>query len=272
MFTNIMHNPIYMKRVHYNPNLQLHGFANVRLTSWQFGNGSAPHWRWYWNRNEGAFVQLDDIEVALTPEHYVLIPPNTPFKCRLEQPVDHLYLHFTVAEPYWSIAPEIFQFPVDDHVRLLVEQISQGLIDDPRNDQRLCVHGYTLAFTGLSKIPSNRLKLHKSDPRIDRVLEIMDVKLEKRLSNDELAAVAGLHTNAFIRLFKDVTGYSPQKYMNVKRIERACIMLHNTSVSIEEVAESLGFCDRFHFSRVFRQIHGMGPASFIKTLILAPSE
>lgn len=261
-----------MKRVHYNPNVQLHGFSSVRLTGWEFGSLSAPYWRWYWNAQPGAFIMLEGHEVALTPDRYVVIPPNTPFSCRLESPVDHLYLHFTASEPYWSVSPELFSFAVDDHVRFLVEQLSQGLIDDPRNDQRLCIHGYTLAYTGLSRIPSNRLKLHKSDPRIDKVLEVMDIKLEKRLTNDDLAAVANLHTNAFIRLFKDVTGYSPQKYMNIKRIERACIMLHNTSVSIEEVAESLGFCDRFHFSRVFKQIHGMGPASFIKTLILAPKD
>lgn len=261
-----------MKKAHYNPDLQIHRFSYGRLSSWQFANMSAPYWRFYWNRIPGAVITLNDIDYPLTPESFFLLPPNTAFSSRLDAPVDHLYLHFTATEPYWSVQPEVFLFPVSEDIRDLITQISEALVGDPRNDQRLCVQGYALAYLGLSKVPADRLKLHLTDPRIDHALEIMEIKLERRLTNDELAEVAGMHPNAFTRLFKSVTGQSPQKYMNVKRIERACIMLHNTSVSIEEVAEALGFCDRFHFSRVFKQVRGVGPAAFIKTLILGPAD
>jgi AraC-like DNA-binding protein len=263
---------IRMKKAHHNPDLQIHGFSYDHLSSWQFANMSAPYWRFYWNRLPGATLTLNGVEYPLTPDHFFLLTPNTAFSSRLDAPVDHLYLHFTASEPYWSVQPEIFQFKLTDDIHDLTAQVSEALVGDPRNDQRLCVQAYALAYLALSKVPADRLKLHKTDPRIDHVLEMMDVKLERRLTNDELAEVAVMHPNAFTRLFKSVTGMSPQKYMNVKRVERACIMLHNTSVSIEEVAEALGFCDRFHFSRVFKQVRGVGPAAFIKTLILAPTD
>jgi transcriptional regulator GlxA family with amidase domain len=31
---------------------------------------------------------------------------------------------------------------------------------------------------------------------------------------------------------------------------------------VEQIAEATGFWDRYHFSRVFKQVRGMGPAEF----------
>jgi transcriptional regulator GlxA family with amidase domain len=42
--------------------------------------------------------------------------------------------------------------------------------------------------------------------------------------------------------------------------------LHHSALSIEQIAERCGFCDRYHFSRVFQKHREMGPATFRRTL------
>ena len=68
--------------------------------------------------------------------------------------------------------------------------------------------------------------------------------------------------NAFMRLFKAQYGLTPHTVIQRKRIEKACIMLHFSNASIEQIAEATGFCDRFHFSRTFKHIQGIAPAAF----------
>ncbi len=257
-----------MASIHYDPDVSLLCCFQQHLTGWRFDNLSAPFWRLYWNRSHGATVFLLGQELNMDPDMFYLIPPNTPFASCLTQPLDHLYVHFTVREPYYSLKPEIFEFPLENEILKLVSEISTSIETEEYNDQRFCMLVSALAHFALAKVPADRLKLYRTDPRIDHVLEAMELHLDRKQPNERLAEVAGMHTNAFTRLFRKVTGYSPQRYLNMKRIERACIMLHSMSVSIEEIAESLGFCDRYHFSRVFKQIRGMGPAAFQKTLII----
>jgi len=44
----------------------------------------------------------------------------------------------------------------------------------------------------------------------------------------------------------------------------SCRLLHHSELSIKQIAERTGFCDRGHFSRVFRGERGLGPAEFRK--------
>jgi len=39
-------------------------------------------------------------------------------------------------------------------------------------------------------------------------------------------------------------------------------MLHYSGRDIKAIAEDTGFCDRYHFSRIFKQLRGVSPAEF----------
>jgi transcriptional regulator GlxA family with amidase domain len=71
-----------------------------------------------------------------------------------------------------------------------------------------------------------------------------------------------MNANAFIRLFKSQTGLTPQVCHTRHRIDYACELLHHTPMSVEQIADRTGYCDRAHFSRVFASIRGTGPAEF----------
>jgi AraC-like DNA-binding protein len=68
--------------------------------------------------------------------------------------------------------------------------------------------------------------------------------------------------NSFLILFQQETGLPPQAWFRRKRLEQACKRLHFSEVSIEEIAEASGFCDRYHFSRAFKNAYAIGPAEY----------
>lgn len=100
--------------------------------------------------------------------------------------------------------------------------------------------------------------------RFHNVLAYIDDHLCEHLTLAELARVMHLQPNYFSNLFCSRFGMPPLRYLQHRRIERAQFRLHGTSASVAEIAAELGFCDQFHFSRVFHTVAGCSPLQYRK--------
>ena len=45
-------------------------------------------------------------------------------------------------------------------------------------------------------------------------------------------------------------------------MEQACNLLHDNDRSLREIAEELGFCDEYHFSKQFSKTIGWSPKEY----------
>ena len=73
----------------------------------------------------------------------------------------------------------------------------------------------------------------------------------------------GYHPDHVRRRFREMTGMSPLTYLTRLRINKAKMMLADSSfVSIADVAEKCGFRDSFYFSTCFRKAVGCSPMQF----------
>jgi transcriptional regulator GlxA family with amidase domain len=97
---------------------------------------------------------------------------------------------------------------------------------------------------------------------LEQAQTLLRQHLQSGISNPEIAEALGMTPNAFIRWFKQSTGIPPQNWLNRERVHEASYWLHHNDASIEHIAETVGFCDRYHFSRVFKQLQGISPATF----------
>jgi len=57
----------------------------------------------------------------------------------------------------------------------------------------------------------------------------------------------------------------PAQFILERRVSKAAQQLIFSTDSIEQIAERLGFLDRFHFSRMFKARMGTPPATYRKT-------
>jgi len=94
---------------------------------------------------------------------------------------------------------------------------------------------------------------------IDRALVWLRQHLDRPLTLEELAQVAGLDRFALCRRFKARTGLSPLAYVHRSKTEAACFLLEGTDLPLTEVALRLGYCDEFHFGKVFKKWRGVPP-------------
>lgn len=91
--------------------------------------------------------------------------------------------------------------------------------------------------------------------------------IEQNYSDENLsAAIVAEHFNmntAYLnRLFKASKEMSMGDYINSYRIEKAKLMLKDTDMTIEEIAQSLGFSNKKYFYVLFKKLKGMTPKEY----------
>lgn len=248
-----------MEQAFYNPGVQILTIQAVSLSSsWEKLSFSAPYWRLYWNQQPGAGVVWKSHQTALRPDRLVLIPPNTAFRGICPGRPRHLYLHFLAGAPFDSVWPGIYETPARGQLRDMAETLTRG-DGHPRPNSLLAL---ALIHAALVHVPESAIRPAPADLRIARALQAMDANLQQPLSNVQLAEIAQVSTNTFLRLFREQTGSTPQAVYMRKRIDHSCMQLHFTELKLDRVAQLAGFCDRYHFSRTFKRLRGIGPAAF----------
>ena len=110
------------------------------------------------------------------------------------------------------------------------------------------------------------LRVWTNDERMKRVLEYIHSNISYQLNVEELSDIAHVTKPYFIKLFKHEFGISPIQYINVKKVERAQLLLFTTNMTIKEVAYTLGFSDQNYFIRMFRKMTGTTPQEYRKRL------
>ncbi len=67
------------------------------------------------------------------------------------------------------------------------------------------------------------------------------------------------------KIFPKIVGKTPHQYIMACRHRKACALLVNTNLSMEEVARQCGFVNSSHFSTTFKAVEGISPLAYRKT-------
>ncbi|MBQ3017123.1 MAG: helix-turn-helix transcriptional regulator [Clostridia bacterium] len=97
-----------------------------------------------------------------------------------------------------------------------------------------------------------------------RALALIHEKFNEKLSVADLAAEAHLSESTFVRKFIYVCKQTPFEYIVDRRIEAAENMLLNSTASLVEIAEKVGFYDSAHLCRTFKKKKGVTPKEYRK--------
>lgn len=84
------------------------------------------------------------------------------------------------------------------------------------------------------------------------------------ISVDDIAGYANISRSHLYRIFMKKVGISPNEYLSAYRINKACGLLRNSNLKINEIASSVGYNDQLYFSRVFKKLKGVSPSRYLK--------
>ena len=100
------------------------------------------------------------------------------------------------------------------------------------------------------------------DERLGRVVDMILDQPGADYTVESLAETAAMSRSAFAKNFTESFGRSPMSFVNHVRMQRAAQMLAVKTSSIEEIARTVGYSSRSHFSQAFRDHTGLPPNAF----------
>jgi AraC-like DNA-binding protein len=100
------------------------------------------------------------------------------------------------------------------------------------------------------------------DLRLGRVVDAVLDSPGADHTIDSMAEVAVMSRSAFSSMFERSFGKTPMSFVSHIRMQAAAQMLEVDSASVDEIANSVGYASRSHFSRTFKEHMGLPPKEF----------
>lgn len=140
--------------------------------------------------------------------------------------------------------------------------------------------GYRSILNGYSRILFSKIlrRIKNSDSDIelktyiDRItsecLDYINEKCFGKITLQEIAEHTFYNPAYFSRIFKEQVGVNLTDYIKKKRIGEAARLLCDSDLKIEEIMQRVGYTDKNHFYKNFKEIYDMTPASYRKKVTI----
>ena len=179
------------------------------------------------SNTDGCFAINFDVDVPLDIPPFMFFPKNP----------SEMLLDFRSAENAWRT-----QFP--GYYEKTAEKLYR-------------IIGRMKAEMSAEYIPQSKNEL------ISPALKYISENYNKEtISITHLASLCGVSEVYFRKIFKNVYGTSPLKYINNLRLSRARDLIHSGLYSVSDAAFMSGFFDDSYFSREFKKEFGVSPKDF----------
>lgn len=158
-----------------------------------------------------------------------------------------------LGQPLMLNAADLF----DRYLAALCDELHSHVPPDPfvvEGLVRLLVHELT-----------RRARHHQAGRLPERLASIhphINANLHRPMSLDELARHCHLSVSRFSALFVEYFHASPMAYVRQLKMTRAAMLLAQGNQSVSQIATALGYDDPLHFSRRFKQHHGLSPTAY----------
>lgn len=109
---------------------------------------------------------------------------------------------------------------------------------------------------------------HHDKNWIVEIKEEIKNRYTEDLSMEEMANFVGFSTSYFSRMFKHEFGCNFVDYITQLRLEKACELLANPTVTIREICFEVGYSEPNYFTRVFKKAYNLTPTQYQKNAIM----
>lgn len=139
-----------------------------------------------------------------------------------------------------------------------------GLEGMPRVVQFLEIMNLLIESTDLVPLSTTMIskRTGREGRRINDVLQFTFQESHRKIYLDEVAQIANLSVEAFCRFFKLSTGKTYATFVNDLRVSKACKLLAERELTIQEVCFESGFNNLSNFNRIFKRTTGHPPSLF----------
>ncbi|ADU29370.1 AraC family transcriptional regulator [Evansella cellulosilytica] len=97
---------------------------------------------------------------------------------------------------------------------------------------------------------------------VEHALDFISHNYEKQIKVIDIAEYIGINRSYLTTIFKKSLKVSPQEYLVKYRLDKACTLLKNTDLLVNEIARNVGYNNALTFSKVFKNYYKMSPKTY----------
>lgn len=200
-----------------------------------------------------------------------LIPPGitTYYEADLEDPYTYHWIGFGGLEAKELLEKTGFLkndnyviTPLDYDTIYERFMIIQNIVPKKGVTRYMLLSNLYLLFSELMYEGSNEMEELKD--YVDLAIKYMNTNYSRKITIHDVTQTIGIERTYFYRLFQKNMHISPQDYLIKIRIEKAKLLLCNTSKSIKDIAISVGYENYGSFIKIFKEKEGISPTSYRK--------
>ena len=99
----------------------------------------------------------------------------------------------------------------------------------------------------------------------EKIVRYIKINRNRNITSKDICRHFSCNRSYMSAEFNKYTGKSIRNFINELRVEDAKLLLVNSSLSVTEIALSVGFCDSNYFSNIFKKTTGEAPLKYRKT-------
>ncbi|ACT02358.1 helix-turn-helix domain-containing protein [Paenibacillus sp. JDR-2] len=177
-----------------------------------------------------------------------------------------------------NTAPGLHHLLYKHFMLLLDELMAKAGIDSAKALPEQAASFFVTDFTPLGQwigmlrssygaVLEQTIQLRQSKHRIDieHIRQFINRSFAEPITLESIASLYFVSKEHLSRTFKQATGSTVMDYIVTKRVEEANRLLQS-SVSIKNAAEAVGYSDLTYFHRIFKKVTGITPAQARKEL------
>jgi len=230
-----------------------------------------------WCTDGEGWYYLDGIKHVVPKQHFFLLPPDRghAYGSSREKPWSIYWAHFS-GEDAAALCDRIKgvqALPEDGRIREL-----SGLFDELLMHLEGHADEDVAAFIDLSfprllsaflypdiwrRTDFSGRTTHVSI--VGKAAHYMEEHLAEKLTLSQICSYLGYSDSYVTRVFSSEVGCGPMTYLLRLKAARACRLLENTDLKINQIAYLVGFDDPFYFSKFFTKAKGVSPKEYRKT-------
>lgn len=193
---------------------------------------------------------------------------NNPDRERISQwlkQLEHIFFHHNRFQELLVTAPGDCRM-ITTLINSVVQEYEQKAAHHEENLQHFVTLILNIIARNVSNGSSTSAAGLASEPLINRMLVHIrqHINCAEKLRIGYLANHFNLSANYVNEYFKKFTGDSLQHYITHYKIQLVQQRLSNSTFTISQIADELGFTDESHLGRQFRKYSGVSPKEFRK--------
>lgn len=115
--------------------------------------------------------------------------------------------------------------------------------------------------------PSAQNQINYYEKKFRLIESYMSENLSESITLDEISIATGFSLSTIKRIFQSQAGCGALHYFIKLKIKEAKRLIKETDMSMTEISENLGFSSIHYFSRMFKNVSGVSPSQYAKSVI-----